>query len=285
MMEGKRRMAHDDELRDIKKGPWKVEEDEVLINHVKKYGPRDWSSIRSKGLLRRTGKSCRLRWVNKLRPDLKTGMKFSADEERTVIDLQAQFGNKWAKIATYLQGRTDNDVKNFWSSRQKRLARILHTSTAPSSSKSHKTTKHLQTPPFDFIPSLKATKLEEEFAASSMETVPFGEVVYPSPISAVPVEQQPYVAFPQFPMLPPDYPPLLEGQDFIGRLGAPSFLDDELGHSALGTAQVPIAPSFQASGTSESHDAVDIDSLIDDDFPPIDLFDQIEPLPSPSHWS
>jgi len=56
---------------EIKKGPWKAEEDEVLISHVNKHGPRDWSSIRSKGLLHRTGKSCRLRWVNKLRPNLK----------------------------------------------------------------------------------------------------------------------------------------------------------------------------------------------------------------------
>ncbi|CAH8304648.1 unnamed protein product [Eruca vesicaria subsp. sativa] len=119
---------------DIKKGPWKAEEDEVLINHVKRYGPRDWSSIRSKGLLHRTGKSCRLRWVNKLRPNLKNGCKFSAEEEKTVIDLQSQFGNKWARIATYLPGRTDNDVKNFWSSRLKRLARILHNSSDASSS-------------------------------------------------------------------------------------------------------------------------------------------------------
>ena len=55
----------------LRKGPWKLEEDEVLLNHVKRFGPRDWSSIRSKGLLQRTGKSCRLRWVNKLRPNLK----------------------------------------------------------------------------------------------------------------------------------------------------------------------------------------------------------------------
>ncbi|KAG6402734.1 hypothetical protein SASPL_134945 [Salvia splendens] len=247
-MNGKRRMmSRDDEMRDMKKGPWKFEEDQVLINHVKKYGPRDWSSIRSKGLLRRTGK----------------GLKFTAEEERTVIDLQAQFGNKWAKIAMYLAGRTDNDVKNFWSSRQKRLARILHSSTASSSTS--------QIPNFDFLPSLE-----------------FGEVASPSPspISAVPVEQQqPYISFPQFPLLQLDYPLLLEGQDFTGRFEAPSFLDDELEHSALGTAQVPIAPSFQASGTSDSHIEVDIDSLIEDDFPPIDLFDEIEPLPSPSHWS
>jgi len=56
----------------VRKGPWKAEEDEVLRRHVREHGPREWSSIRSKGLLPRTGKSCRLRWVNKLRPDLKT---------------------------------------------------------------------------------------------------------------------------------------------------------------------------------------------------------------------
>ncbi|RWR89769.1 SANT/Myb domain-containing protein [Cinnamomum micranthum f. kanehirae] len=119
----------------MRKGPWMAEEDEILMDYVKKYGPRDWSSIQSKGLLPRTGKSCRLRWVNKLKPNLKTGCKFSAEEERIVIDLQAQFGNKWAKISTYLPGRTDNDVKNFWSTRQKRLARMLQTTPPP---KSHK---------------------------------------------------------------------------------------------------------------------------------------------------
>lgn len=67
-----------------------------------------------------------------------SGCKFTAEEERVVIELQAQFGNKWAKIATFLPGRTDNDVKNFWSSRQKRLARILQTSASSSSSNSSK---------------------------------------------------------------------------------------------------------------------------------------------------
>ncbi|RVW62375.1 Transcription factor DUO1 [Vitis vinifera] len=100
------------EREEIKKGPWKAEEDEVLINHVNKYGPRDWSSIRSKGLLQRTGKSCRLRWW----------VQVSSEEERLVIELQAQFGNKWARIATYLPGRTDNDVPNFSASMEEDLS-------------------------------------------------------------------------------------------------------------------------------------------------------------------
>ncbi len=67
-----------------------------------------------------------------------SGCKFSAEEERVVIELQSQFGNKWARIATYLPGRTDNDVKNFWSSRQKRLARILQTSGSATKSQKNK---------------------------------------------------------------------------------------------------------------------------------------------------
>jgi len=67
-----------------------------------------------------------------------SGCKFSLEEERVVIELQAQFGNRWAKIASYLAGRTDNDVKNFWSSRQKRLARILQTSATTAKSQKNR---------------------------------------------------------------------------------------------------------------------------------------------------
>ncbi|EFJ15227.1 hypothetical protein SELMODRAFT_116971 [Selaginella moellendorffii] len=116
----------------LRKGPWMPEEDEILVEYVRQYGPRDWSSIRSKGLLPRTGKSCRLRWVNKLKPDLKSGCKFSPEEEKLVVEMQSKLGNKWAKIASCLPGRTDNDVKNFWSTRQKRLLRALQRPKTPS---------------------------------------------------------------------------------------------------------------------------------------------------------
>ncbi|XP_073386998.1 uncharacterized protein [Physcomitrium patens] len=99
----------------LRKGPWMPEEDEILVEYVRQFGARDWSSIRTKGLLPRTGKSCRLR----------SGCKFSPEEEKLVVEMQAKLGNKWAKIASCLPGRTDNDVKNFWSTRQKRILRAL----------------------------------------------------------------------------------------------------------------------------------------------------------------
>ncbi|MCE2055642.1 Transcription factor myb16, partial [Datura stramonium] len=74
--------------------------------------------------LQRCGKSCRLRWINYLRPDIKRG-KFSLQEERTIIQLHALLGNRWSAIATYLPSRTDNEIKNYWNSRlKKRLTKM-----------------------------------------------------------------------------------------------------------------------------------------------------------------
>jgi transcription factor MYB, plant len=43
--------------------------------------------------LQRCGKSCRLRWINYLRPDLKRGM-FSQQEEDLIISLHEVLGNR-----------------------------------------------------------------------------------------------------------------------------------------------------------------------------------------------
>lgn len=107
---------------ELKKGPWTAAEDAILIEYVNKHGEGNWNALQKRSVLARCGKSCRLRWTNHLRPNLKKG-NFSAEEERIIVELHAQFGNKWARMAARLPGRTDNDIKNFWNTRTKRLLR------------------------------------------------------------------------------------------------------------------------------------------------------------------
>ncbi|CAK7323996.1 unnamed protein product [Dovyalis caffra] len=107
---------------ELKKGPWTAAEDAILLEYVNKHGEGNWNALQKRSVLARCGKSCRLRWTNHLRPNLKKG-SFSAEEERTIVELHAQFGNKWARMAARLPGRTDNEIKNFWNTRAKRLLR------------------------------------------------------------------------------------------------------------------------------------------------------------------
>nr|GMD40683.1 transcription factor MYB86-like [Ipomoea batatas] len=106
----------------LRKGLWSPEEDEKLRKHITTYGHGCWSSVPKLAGLQRCGKSCRLRWINYLRPDLKRGT-FSQEEENLIIELHAVLGNKWSQIAARLPGRTDNEIKNLWNSSIKKKLR------------------------------------------------------------------------------------------------------------------------------------------------------------------
>ncbi|XP_021631920.2 transcription factor MYB102 [Manihot esculenta] len=107
----------------LKKGPWTPEEDHKLITYIQLHGPGNWRTLPKNAGLQRCGKSCRLRWTNYLRPDIKRG-RFSFEEEETIIQLHSIMGNKWSAIAARLPGRTDNEIKNYWNTHiRKRLLR------------------------------------------------------------------------------------------------------------------------------------------------------------------
>eukprot|EP00250_Pteridium_aquilinum_P018725 c24180_g2_i1 orf=849-2747(+) len=120
--EEKAQSPHGEQYALLKKGPWTVEEDAVLLAHVSKHGYGNWNSVKKYSGISRCGKSCRLRWTNHLRPNLRKG-PLQPHEEDLIIEQHAILGNRWSRIAAMLPGRTDNEVKNFWNTRLKRLSR------------------------------------------------------------------------------------------------------------------------------------------------------------------
>ncbi|GMJ10235.1 MYB-like 102, A. THALIANA MYB 4 [Hibiscus trionum] len=108
----------------LKKGPWTAEEDQKLVDYIQKHGHGRWRTLPKNAGLMRCGKSCRLRWTNYLRPDIKRG-KFSLEEDEIIIQLHSVLGNKWSAIAARLPGRTDNEIKNYWNTHiRKKLLRM-----------------------------------------------------------------------------------------------------------------------------------------------------------------
>ncbi|CAN8244344.1 unnamed protein product [Cochlearia groenlandica] len=135
----------------VKRGPWSPEEDTKLRDYIDKFGNGgNWISLPPKAGLRRCGKSCRLRWLNYLRPNIKHG-DFSDQEDRIILGLFSTIGSRWSIIAAHLPGRTDNDIKNYWNTKLKK--KLMSSSTLTMTSpfhinpNSHNDVKRPLTPP------------------------------------------------------------------------------------------------------------------------------------------
>ncbi|CAB4310394.1 unnamed protein product [Prunus armeniaca] len=159
--------------RKVKKGLWSPEEDEKLIRYITTYGHGCWRKVPEQAGLQRCGKSCRLRWLNYLRPDIKRG-GFTPEEEKLIIRLHGVVGNRWARIAKCLSGRTDNEIKNYWNSWIKK--KLEKPSSPPTTTPS--AIDHHQQHNYQMVCNFPN---HQDFVNQNFMTKPRDQTLYPSP--------------------------------------------------------------------------------------------------------
>lgn len=168
----------------LNRGAWTAQEDKLLTDYIKLHGEGKWGNLPKRAGLKRCGKSCRLRWLNYLRPDIKRG-NISPDEEDLIIRLHRLLGNRWSLIAGRLPGRTDNEIKNYWNTNLGKKLLKEHNKTLiqnklafPSPSSPPKMASHLfLTKAFDCskvvaYPHLQLHEIKRDTYKSSVKTRP-----------------------------------------------------------------------------------------------------------------
>ncbi|XP_015571045.2 transcription factor MYB15 [Ricinus communis] len=155
----------------LKKGAWSQEEDDKLRSHVLNYGHRNWRKLPRFAGLSRCGKSCRLRWMNYLCPEVKRG-NFSKEEDDLIIRMHQELGNKWSKIATKLPGRTDNEIKNHWHTQLKKREKHSESTSELMENQPNKTPQSVITVPSENLQPERAVSYNAPFRPIILESSP-----------------------------------------------------------------------------------------------------------------
>ncbi|KAI5069925.1 hypothetical protein GOP47_0014268 [Adiantum capillus-veneris] len=166
----------------MRKGLWSPDEDEKLSRCIAMYINGSWSGIARKAGLHRCGKSCRRRWMNHLRPDLKRG-RFTPTEISRVVELHNTLGNRWSEIASHLVGRTDNDVKNLWNTQIKRQFKSHQISSTTymtnSDDKNTSVVSHIASPHHD-VPVEPSQCIEQQIHLNATTIAATNDTIYTS---------------------------------------------------------------------------------------------------------
>ncbi|KAL9999366.1 putative transcription factor MYB-HB-like family [Helianthus debilis subsp. tardiflorus] len=275
----------------VKKGPWTPEEDRKLLSYIQQYGHGSWRSLPAKAGLKRCGKSCRLRWTNYLRPDIKRG-KFSLEEERTIIQLHALLGNRWSTIAAHLPRRTDNEIKNHWNSHIKK--RMTKMGIDPMTHKPKNGSQHLSSN-LNHMAQWEAARLEAE---ARLVQKPKNHQTQP-PCGLVSSSIQDHQKTPT--KVPPSYPPCLDVlKVWQGNLWSNYAINNESLQSLISNSNASVATpampvlshvyningSCDQGPTTKHNDATEIKMDHFEDFTYVDdaNFVNDDPLRSPDFW-
>ncbi|KAG5248761.1 transcription factor MYB [Salix suchowensis] len=143
------------------KGAWTAEEDRKLAEVIAIHGARRWKTVAAKAALNRCGKSCRLRWLNYLRPNIKRG-NISDQEEDLILRLHKLLGNRWSLIAGRLPGRTDNEIKNYWNSHLSKKIKQKGKQTGVSAKEDHRVENNVRESNLDSEEENKSNQRGEE---------------------------------------------------------------------------------------------------------------------------